>query len=161
MVIGFYLIIFNNGISTKNEDWGTFGDYIGGVINPLIAACALYLISETYKLQKLELKKTVELLNLSTVTQENQMQIAALTALININLIIINELKDKSLELSKFKEINPNNIHAMRYMKNEEFMLNKFEFKKVKTNINNIENEIKNLQLENDVYRGKIKAFIL
>jgi large-conductance mechanosensitive channel len=51
-VVGFYFANFHNGFSTINGDWGTFGDYIGGILNPVIAAFAFYLIAKTYELQK-------------------------------------------------------------------------------------------------------------
>jgi large-conductance mechanosensitive channel len=63
VVFGFYFAYFHNGLSEKNEVWGTFGDYFGGILNPVIAAFALYLIVETYKLQKQESKLSRDALN--------------------------------------------------------------------------------------------------
>ena len=91
-VISSYVINFSNfsfchlNFSTKNDDWGTFGDYIGGVLNPIIAFCALYWIVKTYNLQKIELSKTEEAL-------KNQTKLAALTALLNAKLMQIDSLK--------------------------------------------------------------------
>ena len=72
MVIGFYLSIFNNGISTNNEDWGTFGDYFGGILNPITSAFAFYLVAKTYNLQK--------------ESQFDQLKLAALTVNLNSKL---------------------------------------------------------------------------
>lgn len=56
-------------LSIDNGDWGTFGDYIGGILNPIVSAFALYLAAKAYESQKGESKKQIE--------------IAALTALLN------------------------------------------------------------------------------
>lgn len=53
----FYFANFNDQFSSNNGDWGTFGDYIGGILNPIIAAFAFYLIAKSYELQKIELKQ--------------------------------------------------------------------------------------------------------
>ena len=109
LVVGFYFFNFNSQI-LKNEDWsdifknlsketgswGTFGDYVGGILNPVIAAFAFYLIAKTYELQKRELESTRSLLEVSTDAQNKQIKLAALTALLNSNLMRIDTLKAES-----------------------------------------------------------------
>jgi len=94
VIIGLYLFNFHYGLSIVNGDWGTFGDYFAGILNPVIAAFALYLIVETYKLQKKELKQSTDALN-------KQVKLAALTALLNSNLTRISLLKNENLEILK------------------------------------------------------------
>ncbi|MFZ2170358.1 MAG: hypothetical protein WAW61_12055, partial [Methylococcaceae bacterium] len=79
VIFGLYLFNFHYGLSINNDDWGTFGDYFGGILNPVIAVFVLYLVVETYKLQKTELQETKRLIN-------DQVKLAALTALLNSNL---------------------------------------------------------------------------
>jgi len=50
-----YAIKFHGELSVDNTDWGVFGDYIGGTLNPLISGFAIYWIIKTYNLQKKEL----------------------------------------------------------------------------------------------------------
>ncbi len=50
-----YAIKFHGELSVNNTDWGVFGDYIGGTLNPLISGSAIYWIIKTYNLQKKEL----------------------------------------------------------------------------------------------------------
>ncbi|MDD5265978.1 MAG: hypothetical protein PHO08_02460 [Methylococcales bacterium] len=38
VILGFYFGNFHGGLSTENGVWGTFGDYVGGILNPLIAS---------------------------------------------------------------------------------------------------------------------------
>lgn len=63
VVVVFYFANFHNGLSKTNADWGAFGDYVGGILNPVIAAFAFYLIAKTYELQKRELKLSTDALN--------------------------------------------------------------------------------------------------
>lgn len=86
VVLGLYFGKFHYGLSDKNEVWGTFGDYFGGILNPVIAAFAFYLIAKTYELQKTELEETRKLLKVSTDAQNKQLKLAALTAICNTDL---------------------------------------------------------------------------
>lgn len=62
VVFSFYIFQFHEKLSPENSDWGTFGDYIGGILNPLIASFAFYWIIQTYNLQKFELSDTRKIL---------------------------------------------------------------------------------------------------
>ena len=106
VVFSFYFAKFHNGFSDTKGDWGTFGDYVDGILNPVIAAFAFYLIAESYKLQikaydlqKTELAETRKLLKVSTDAQNDQVKLAALTALFNSNLTRIGLLKSERIEL--------------------------------------------------------------
>lgn len=46
------------GLSSDSGDWGTFGDYIGGLLNPCIALFALYWLTSSIKTQVQELTET-------------------------------------------------------------------------------------------------------
>lgn len=63
LVFGVYIIKFGKWeLAEEKGDWGTFGDYIGGLLNPTIAALALFWLITSVKLQIKELKKTNEAL---------------------------------------------------------------------------------------------------
>jgi len=51
------------------SDWGSFGDYIGGLLGVIISGIAILLLWQTYMLQKEELSKTAETLNFQNTTQ--------------------------------------------------------------------------------------------
>lgn len=130
IVIGFYYVNFQylpernkvwwpffQYLSEKNEDWGTFGDYVGGILNPVIAAFAFYLIAKTYELQikaydlqETELEETRKLLKVSTDAQNDQVKLAALTALISTNLARIDFLNFEKTELLNALVVKPNAI---------------------------------------------------
>lgn len=49
--VGIYLYVFCGGFSTKQEDFGTFGDYIGGTLGAVFGIISIYYIYKTYKEQ--------------------------------------------------------------------------------------------------------------
>lgn len=106
-VVSFYFANFHSGLSGENTAWGTFGDYFGGILNPVIAAFAFYLIAKTYELQKTELAETRRLLTVSTDAQEKQIKLAALTALLNSNLARISLLESEKFSLLESELRNP------------------------------------------------------
>lgn len=50
--LGGYFTFFNERFSPYQNDWGLFGDYLGGVLGTLISLIAVLLIHRTYKLQQ-------------------------------------------------------------------------------------------------------------
>lgn len=103
VVLVLYLFNFHYGLSIENDDWGAFGGYFGGILSPVIALFAFYLIAKTYELQKTELEATRSLLEVSTDAQKKQIKLAALTASLNSNLTNISILQsDKSSLLNEF-----------------------------------------------------------
>lgn len=63
--LGFYYWNFNNdgsffSFSMDQNHWGVFGDYIGGITNPIIALALLSFVSKTYSMQKKEMENLKE-----------------------------------------------------------------------------------------------------
>jgi len=65
--------------NSKNSGWGTFGDFIGGTLNPLFALFSLFAIISTIRIQteelelsREELRDTKEELKKSREAQEEQ-----------------------------------------------------------------------------------------
>lgn len=78
IVLALYFSTFHVSVSVENGDWGTFGDFFGGVLNPVIASFALYWLITSVKLQIQEFKKTNEALATTVATaqkQQNQISI--------------------------------------------------------------------------------------
>jgi hypothetical protein len=124
-VFGSYFLNFNDRLSSDNQVWGTFGDYIGGILNPIIAAFAFYLIAKTYELQKRELVETRNLLEISTKAQKQQIQLAALTSLLNSGLMKIDLLRNEKLELwngipAQFQEQMPSALIELKIKYNND-----------------------------------------
>ncbi len=99
IVIGFYssnftsllsnnikeFLNFKLELSTENGDWGTFGDYFGGILNPITSAFAFYLVAKTYNLQK--------------ESQFDQLKLAALTVNLNSKLTRVSFLHSEKNQI--------------------------------------------------------------
>lgn len=59
IVIGVYVIKFYKmPISSSPQEWGPFGDYVGGILNPAVALAALWWLRRSFSIQKIELLET-------------------------------------------------------------------------------------------------------
>ncbi|MFW6526200.1 putative phage abortive infection protein [Acinetobacter baumannii] len=73
VVFGLYFFKFGDGtLAETKADWGTFGDFVGGLLNPTIAALALYWLISSVKLQIEELKETNKALSETVETAKKQ-----------------------------------------------------------------------------------------
>lgn len=108
-VTGFYFWFFYEKLkrpfSVDPEQWGQFGDFIGGVLNPLMAFAAFYWLTQSVKVQKNELLETRIALEASAISQniqakngEIQLSIASRTGLINA---LQSQLDSVSIEIEK------------------------------------------------------------
>lgn len=70
----FYFRHFNGVLSEDNAKWGTFGDFMGGTLNPLFALLSLFAIIYTIRIQTEELELTREEMKKSNLSQEEQSQ---------------------------------------------------------------------------------------
>ena len=82
--------INNVPASLTADAWGEFGDFVGGVMNPLVAACALYWLTMSVRLQKqelaaarAELQLTRNELAAASSAQREQARLALLSTRIN------------------------------------------------------------------------------
>ncbi|MEQ1582511.1 MAG: hypothetical protein ABL862_08735 [Candidatus Nitrotoga sp.] len=63
--------------------WGAFGDYVGGILNPLVASFALYWLVTSVRLQKQELHETRVELAKAGRAQETQARMQLLSSQIS------------------------------------------------------------------------------
>ncbi|UTW49823.1 putative phage abortive infection protein [Bacterioplanoides sp. SCSIO 12839] len=62
LVLGIYFFKFGGYLSSDQGVWGTFGDFVGGTLNPLLAFASLCAILLTMKMQSDELKTSTNAL---------------------------------------------------------------------------------------------------
>jgi hypothetical protein len=97
VTVGAYVFRFHDLLRTADPAaWGQFGDYIGGVLNPLIAFGAFYWLATSVLLQKTELEETRRQLHDSKLAQRDQADTALLTAKIQTLNIRLSRTSDKS-----------------------------------------------------------------
>lgn len=93
LIVGFGLILLLSyfswfiyhsiPVSINSGDWGTLGDFIGGILNPIIAFSAFYWLTKSVRIQKEELVETRVTLDDTLAAQSAQVKISAYTALIS------------------------------------------------------------------------------
>jgi len=72
LVFLFYFMSFNDGLSIKHDEWGTFGDFIGGILNPILSFFALTALLLTIILQNRELEATRSEISQSRLAAQEQ-----------------------------------------------------------------------------------------
>ncbi len=65
IAFGMYFFNFHGSLSNQHEKWGTFGDFIGGTLNPILSFFALIALLKTIELQFQQLKISQDELKLS------------------------------------------------------------------------------------------------
>lgn len=70
-VLIFYIINFSGGLTSDNNKWGTFGDFFGGTLNPILSFIALLALLYTIKIQQDALEITHEELELTREEMKN------------------------------------------------------------------------------------------
>lgn len=70
-----YIFFFaSSGISKDPGDWGTLGDYFGGLMNPVVSYATLVVAYAVWKQQREELRETKVALEKQAKTAEQQRQ---------------------------------------------------------------------------------------
>lgn len=87
---GWFFFFNDQPLSKAAETWGQFGDFFGGIANPLVAFAAFYWLTQSVKLQKAELASTRKALEEASQAQADQAEYAqrtvhlsALSSLVN------------------------------------------------------------------------------
>jgi hypothetical protein len=96
----------SGGFSNKQDIWGQFGDYVGGILNPLIAGLALYWLTESVQIQRRELSETRQALQESAKAQAQQVAASATVAKLNV---LNAELETVQLDINAVRE----NLHFL------------------------------------------------
>ena len=73
-LVSAYLIYFGMVLgqmpAEDAEKWGQFGDFVGGLLNPIVAFAAFYWLTQSVKIQKLELYETKKALQEAATAQK-------------------------------------------------------------------------------------------
>lgn len=75
-VLGLYVINFHGSFGSEQATWGTFGDYVGGVLNPIFAFASLIAILYSMHLQSEELENSSNELQRSAEALNSQIAIS-------------------------------------------------------------------------------------
>lgn len=67
-----FFVVNNQSLSIDSSIWGTFGDFVGGILNPIIALFAFYWLTQSVLIQKKELSETQNVLKETEKVQKDQ-----------------------------------------------------------------------------------------
>lgn len=79
-VVGAYCYQFGSRLSPEKTDWGTFGDYVGGILNPFVAFAALILLAYSISIQRIELRDTKQALQEQATHSRDMVYLTAVLA---------------------------------------------------------------------------------
>lgn len=89
-----YAVTFHQlPINEHPPAWGAFGDYLGGVLNPLVSAFTLLVAVKVWQLQKNELEETRRALSEQASTAERQRQEQRFFDLLNVYFRTVDALR--------------------------------------------------------------------
>ncbi|OYT93362.1 MAG: hypothetical protein CFE43_03705 [Burkholderiales bacterium PBB3] len=68
LLLALYLVPISYPLQKRSDAWGQFGDFMGGLLNPLISLLTLFVAVAVWRLQKKELQET----NIAFIKQNTQ-----------------------------------------------------------------------------------------
>lgn len=138
------------------ERWGQFGDFVGGIMNPLVAFAAFFWLTQSVKLQKQELADTRRELKASADAQQelvvngrHSIELAALTALTSACEVNINLLKEEEKALYSKLMIYTNSG-----------LVKSVGAEDIRNQIKENEGKVENVKNERDIYFLRMKSIL-
>lgn len=147
----YFTLVADAVISEKSEDWGTFGDFVGGLTNPIIALSVLYFVYRSFKIQKTELKETREALRITSEEAIKQTRIQKLEVKIIFLKQAIEQTKEGKLNYNEYIK----NFTALKKNYEEKLLPAKLKGNKILSNqytkkISEVDTQIERLNNEID-----------
>lgn len=88
--------VFNSkSLSIESDGWGQFGDFLGGLLNPIVAYAAFYWLSRSVRLQKEELHETRVALAEASEAQTEQAEHARVSVRLNALSTLTNSISSE------------------------------------------------------------------
>lgn len=118
VTVGFYMTIFNGGISNNHQNWAEFGSYIGGVLSAAFAFMAFTALLYSIHIQSEELSKTRDtLFNQNNLIKKQNFETTFFQLINQFNLIsqqlifpVKRNLSEIELKNEKYFEILYSNL---------------------------------------------------
>lgn len=93
--VAFYVIVFGTSLSTSHNHWGLFGDYFGGLLNPIFAMLAFIALLWSILLQAHEFRSASEVLSNQAKSSEEQLRILRNSRIREDLIHVIKEIDEK------------------------------------------------------------------
>ncbi len=120
--IGYFSIYLGQNPAKDADKWGQFGDFFGGILNPLMAFAAFYWLTKSVKIQHTELAETKLALQQASIAQTLQARNSDLQVAISARTSLVTALQSKiegvGVELDRLEqEINALNTRQKEVQK--------------------------------------------
>jgi len=120
----FYFSIFSSGLSSNQETWGQFGDFIGGILNPFLSFVSMIILAYlTHLVSQNDQKTSEKALKVQRKLVISQLRQQAFSEYIsNVDAVIQNGANHKSINASivgvtnRIKSFNENNQHLFPFL---------------------------------------------
>lgn len=90
----YFVLVVGLPAAVDPDKWGTFGDFFGGLMNPIVAFAAFYWLTQSVKLQKQELADTRAELRAAAEAQRQLVENGVLTARLSALAALANAAHD-------------------------------------------------------------------
>lgn len=114
------LIYFNqfgfDQLSNNQEVWGQFGDFIGGILNPVVAFAAFYYLWTSVRIQRKELAASTKALTENVTEQRELAKINKTAAHVQILTTRLNSIDSEITQLREAQIHNRPPIHSGRQL---------------------------------------------
>ena len=130
-LIGAYFVYFALMLDQPPADnadkWGAFGDFVGGLLNPIVAFAAFYWLTQSVKLQRRELSETREELRKTAEAQNELVKLAALSGLTTAAVAEMAHIRGVSDAIARNRPPDSEYVVQMRYDQDHKITLAKLK----------------------------------
>ncbi|MEP1741619.1 MAG: hypothetical protein ABJI60_14295 [Kangiellaceae bacterium] len=155
LVLYLYFNHFNYSISNQQEVWGQFGDFVGGLLNPIIAFAAFVYLWISVGIQRRELADASN--SLKSTQLEQQKQALIIRASVEMESIYAKMQSAHSLTALYYQQIQ----YAQQIMSSSEIDKSVYDERRGETihagsYIADIQDRIRTQSLQDDEYRDQL-----
>lgn len=113
LVVAYVLWFFLKArpLSLEPEQWGQFGDFIGGLLNPVVALAALFWLTKSIRYQKEEIMSATDSLNTASEAGRDQALAMSRSAEINALAALISSVTSEINEKRLYANIIAEQLH--------------------------------------------------
>lgn len=152
--VAYFGLFLGQPRAVDSDKWGAFGDFFGGVLNPIVAFAAFYWLTQSVKLQKQELAETRAELAKSADAQRQLVENANLSLQVSATAALVNSVEGqlKVYENHLF-ELNGRKIPAMA----KDYVL---QVHALEEEINAVADRINSLNSDRTAYYMSLKRIV-
>lgn len=105
--LALYFFSFSGPLSQEQGTWGEFGDYMGGVVNPIVGLCTIWLLTVSLKQNQIALQQAREELGLAReALEKTQVMQEKTEAALNRQVEIAEQTRDMANAVAVYNHLS-------------------------------------------------------